>query len=56
MIAAANSTLSYEDSTKAIAKELIEATRQKGNIFSQLKEQAQFDDKLMNWTMSNPGC
>ena len=55
MIAAANSTLSYEDSTKAIAKELIEATRQKGNIFSQLKEQAQFDDKLMNWTMSNPG-
>ncbi|WP_330204038.1 L-glutamate gamma-semialdehyde dehydrogenase [Cyanobacterium sp. Dongsha4] len=45
----------YEEKTQAIAEELIIATRQKGNIFSRLKEQMQFDDKLMNWTMSNPG-
>lgn len=45
----------YEEKTQAIAQELILATRQKGNIFSRLKEQMQFDDKLMNWTMSNPG-
>ncbi len=44
----------YEAKTQAIAKELIKATRQKG-IFSQLKEQMQLDDKLMNWTMANPG-
>ncbi|MBL1210285.1 L-glutamate gamma-semialdehyde dehydrogenase [Geminocystis sp. GBBB08] len=55
MVAVANSISSYENTTQAIAKELIQATRQKGNIFSQLKEQIQFDDKLMNWTMSNPG-
>lgn len=45
----------YEEKTQAIAEELILATRQKGNIFSRLKEQMQFDDKLMAWTMSNPG-
>lgn len=46
---------SYEEKTQEIAKELIIATRQKSNIFAQLKEQMQFDDKLMQWTMSNPG-
>ncbi|BAQ64036.1 L-glutamate gamma-semialdehyde dehydrogenase [Geminocystis sp. NIES-3709] len=55
MVASANPISSYENTTQAIAKELIQATRQKGNIFSQLKEQMQFDDKLMGWTMSNPG-
>lgn len=55
MVASANPISSYENTTQAIAKDLIQATRQKGNIFSQLKEQMQFDDKLMAWTMSNPG-
>lgn len=55
MVASVNPISSYENTTQAIAKELIQATRQKGNIFSQLKEQMQFDDKLMAWTMSNPG-
>jgi RHH-type proline utilization regulon transcriptional repressor/proline dehydrogenase/delta 1-pyrroline-5-carboxylate dehydrogenase len=55
MVASANPISSYENTTQVIAKELIQATRQKGNIFSQLKEQMQFDDKLMAWTMSNPG-
>lgn len=46
---------SYEAKTQSIAKELITATRQKSNIFAQLKEQMQLDDKLMGWAMSNPG-
>lgn len=46
---------SYETKTQEIAQELIKVTRQKGNIFSQLKEQMQFDDKLMGWAMANPG-
>lgn len=55
MVAINNTNLSYEDATQTIARDLIKATRQKGNIFSKLKEQVQFDDKLMGWTMSNPG-
>jgi RHH-type transcriptional regulator, proline utilization regulon repressor / proline dehydrogenase / delta 1-pyrroline-5-carboxylate dehydrogenase len=55
MVASVNPISPYEITTQGIAKELILATRQKGNIFSQLKEQMQFDDKLMAWTMSNPG-
>jgi RHH-type proline utilization regulon transcriptional repressor/proline dehydrogenase/delta 1-pyrroline-5-carboxylate dehydrogenase len=45
----------YEKKTQEIAEELIIATRKKGNIFSKLKEQMQFDDKLMDWAMANPG-
>ena len=45
----------YETKTQEIAQELIQATRQKGNIFSKLKEQMHFDDKLMAWAMANPG-
>jgi RHH-type proline utilization regulon transcriptional repressor/proline dehydrogenase/delta 1-pyrroline-5-carboxylate dehydrogenase len=55
MVAVVNPISSYENKTQAIARELIQATRQKGNIFSKLKEQMHFDDKLMAWTMSNPG-
>jgi RHH-type proline utilization regulon transcriptional repressor/proline dehydrogenase/delta 1-pyrroline-5-carboxylate dehydrogenase len=36
MVASANPISSYENTTQAIAKELIQATRQKGNIFTQL--------------------
>ncbi|MGI0482530.1 L-glutamate gamma-semialdehyde dehydrogenase [Geminocystis sp. CENA526] len=55
MVASIDNVSTYEKTTQSIARDLIQATRQKGNIFKQLKEQMQFDDKLMNWTMSNPG-
>ncbi|AUC61373.1 bifunctional proline dehydrogenase / delta 1-pyrroline-5-carboxylate dehydrogenase PutA [Cyanobacterium sp. HL-69] len=55
MVAINSQISSYEETTQNIARDLIQATRQKGNIFSKLKEQVQFDDKLMGWTMSNPG-
>jgi len=55
MVAINSQISSYEETTQNIARDLIQALRQKGNIFSKLKEQVQFDDKLMGWTMSNPG-
>lgn len=45
----------YEAKTQIIAKDLITATRQKSNIFAQMRDQMRFDDKLMAWAMSNPG-
>jgi RHH-type proline utilization regulon transcriptional repressor/proline dehydrogenase/delta 1-pyrroline-5-carboxylate dehydrogenase len=46
---------SYETKTQSIAKDLIAATRQKSNIFAQMRDQMRLDDKLMAWAMSNPG-
>jgi RHH-type proline utilization regulon transcriptional repressor/proline dehydrogenase/delta 1-pyrroline-5-carboxylate dehydrogenase len=45
----------YEARTQEIAKQLIQATREKGNIFAQMREQMRWDDKLLDWAMSNPG-
>ncbi len=48
-----NST--YEEKTQTIARELIQATREKGNILAQMRDQMRWDDKLLDWAMSNPG-
>jgi RHH-type transcriptional regulator, proline utilization regulon repressor / proline dehydrogenase / delta 1-pyrroline-5-carboxylate dehydrogenase len=45
---------SYEQNTQAIAQQLI-ATMQQGSWFAQLRDQARLEDKLLNWTMNNPG-
>ena len=45
----------YEAKTQEIAKELLAATQEKRSFLSQLQEQMRWDDKLLNWTMSNPG-
>ncbi|MGL5877745.1 MAG: proline dehydrogenase family protein, partial [Xenococcaceae cyanobacterium] len=50
-----NSTQTYEAKTQEIAKQLIEATREKRSIFAKIGDQMRFDDKLLDWTMSNPG-
>jgi RHH-type proline utilization regulon transcriptional repressor/proline dehydrogenase/delta 1-pyrroline-5-carboxylate dehydrogenase len=50
-----NTDRRYEARTQEIAKELIQATREKGNIFAQMREQMRWDDKLLDWAMSNPG-
>jgi RHH-type transcriptional regulator, proline utilization regulon repressor / proline dehydrogenase / delta 1-pyrroline-5-carboxylate dehydrogenase len=44
----------YEAKTQEIAKELITATRQKGNIFEAMRDQMRLDDQLLGWAMSNP--
>ncbi|MDJ0736952.1 MAG: L-glutamate gamma-semialdehyde dehydrogenase [Nostocaceae cyanobacterium] len=45
----------YETKTQEIAREILLATREGGNLFSALREQMRWDDKLLAWAMSNPG-
>jgi RHH-type transcriptional regulator, proline utilization regulon repressor / proline dehydrogenase / delta 1-pyrroline-5-carboxylate dehydrogenase len=47
---------SYEQNTQAIAKQLIAVMQgQQGSWFAQLRDQTRLEDKLLNWTMNNPG-
>ena len=55
MVVQINADRRYEDKTQAIAKELIQATRDKSNIFAQMREGMRWDDRLLDWAMSNPG-
>jgi RHH-type transcriptional regulator, proline utilization regulon repressor / proline dehydrogenase / delta 1-pyrroline-5-carboxylate dehydrogenase len=45
----------YEAQTQSIAGDLIKSTRGKQNIFNRLREQMRWDDKVLEWTMANPG-
>ena len=45
----------YEAQTQSIARELIKSTREKNNIFNRMREQMRWDDKVLDWTMANPG-
>ena len=52
---AIDSDRSYETKTQEIARQLIQTTRNKSNIFGRIRDGMRWDDKLMDWTMSNPG-
>ncbi|MDX2231458.1 MAG: L-glutamate gamma-semialdehyde dehydrogenase [Leptolyngbyaceae cyanobacterium bins.349] len=45
----------YESKTQEIARQLITATREGRSLFAQMRDQMRWDDKLLNWTMGNPG-
>ncbi len=45
----------YETQTQAIAQQLLSATRENRSFFAQLRDQMRWDDKLLAWTMGNPG-
>ncbi len=45
----------YEQQTQAIAQQLLSATRESRSFFAQMRDQMRWDDKLLDWTMSNPG-
>lgn len=55
MVVQANTDRRYEEKTQEIAKELIKATREKTNIFAQMRDKLRWDDQLLGWAMSNPG-
>lgn len=58
MVAQANKVKldrTYESKTQSIALELIKSTREKSNIFNRVREQMRWDDKVLDWTMANPG-
>jgi len=45
----------YEPKTLAIANSLLMATREKKNFLAQMRDQMRWDDKIMDFAMSNPG-
>ncbi|PZO59571.1 MAG: L-glutamate gamma-semialdehyde dehydrogenase [Phormidesmis priestleyi] len=45
----------YEDQTQAIARELLADSQGKRSLFSKMRDQLKWDDKLLGWTMENPG-
>lgn len=46
----------YESKTQEIAKQLLAATQEsKRSFFAQVRDQMRWDDKLLDWTMGNPG-
>jgi len=45
----------YEEKTQAIAKQLLAATQENRSFFAALRDQMRWDDKLLDWAMSNPG-
>jgi RHH-type transcriptional regulator, proline utilization regulon repressor / proline dehydrogenase / delta 1-pyrroline-5-carboxylate dehydrogenase len=45
----------YESQTQVIARQLLNATRTGRSWFAQVRDQMQWDDKLLGWAMSNPG-
>lgn len=49
----------YEEKTQAIARQLLSDSRGKGSLFSsvvtKMRDQLKWDDKLLAWTMENPG-
>ena len=45
----------YELQTQAIARQLSADSKGKKTLFSKLKDQMKWDDKLLGWTMENPG-
>ncbi|MDJ0647707.1 MAG: L-glutamate gamma-semialdehyde dehydrogenase [Xenococcaceae cyanobacterium MO_188.B19] len=55
MVVQSDRNSTYEEKIQAIAKELIQATREKSNIFAQMRDQMRWDEKLLDWAMSNPG-
>jgi RHH-type proline utilization regulon transcriptional repressor/proline dehydrogenase/delta 1-pyrroline-5-carboxylate dehydrogenase len=44
----------YESQTQSIARQLLHATRESRSWFAQVRDQMQWDDKLLGWAMSNP--
>jgi RHH-type transcriptional regulator, proline utilization regulon repressor / proline dehydrogenase / delta 1-pyrroline-5-carboxylate dehydrogenase len=50
-----NSDRTYEAKTQEIAKQLLELTREKRSLWAQMRDQLRWDDKILDWAMSNPG-
>jgi len=46
---------SFEPKTQEIARQLFAATREGRSFFAQMRDQMRWDDKMLDWAMSNPG-
>ncbi len=52
---ASASALLFETKTQEIARQLLAISRDRQSIFSQIRDQMRWDDKLLAWAMDNPG-
>jgi RHH-type transcriptional regulator, proline utilization regulon repressor / proline dehydrogenase / delta 1-pyrroline-5-carboxylate dehydrogenase len=48
-------TSTYAAATQAIAQQLLAETTEKRSLLAKVRDQLRWDDKLLNWTMENPG-
>jgi RHH-type proline utilization regulon transcriptional repressor/proline dehydrogenase/delta 1-pyrroline-5-carboxylate dehydrogenase len=55
VVVQASNNRTYEAKTQEIAKQLLAATQEKRSFFAQLQDQMRWDDKILDWAMSNPG-
>ncbi|NJO94180.1 MAG: L-glutamate gamma-semialdehyde dehydrogenase, partial [Hydrococcus sp. RM1_1_31] len=55
MVIQVNSNQTYEAKTQEIARRLLETSREKRSLWSQVRDLGRLDDKLLDWAMSNPG-
>ncbi len=59
VVTGASTQVDYEEKTQAIARQLLSDSRGKGSLFSsvvtKMRDQLRWDDKLLAWTMENPG-
>lgn len=44
-----------EQQTQGIARELLDQSREKRSLLAKVRDQLRWDDKLLGWTMENPG-
>ncbi|MGB7250355.1 MAG: L-glutamate gamma-semialdehyde dehydrogenase [Phormidesmis sp.] len=51
----ADDNKAYEAQTQAIARQLLADSKGKRSLFSKVRDQLKWDDKLLGWTMENPG-
>jgi RHH-type transcriptional regulator, proline utilization regulon repressor / proline dehydrogenase / delta 1-pyrroline-5-carboxylate dehydrogenase len=45
----------YEEKTQVIARQLLSESQEKRSLFSMVRDQLRWDDRLLGWTMENPG-
>ncbi|MEL6900027.1 MAG: L-glutamate gamma-semialdehyde dehydrogenase [Cyanobacteria bacterium J06606_4] len=45
----------YEEKTQVIARQLLADSQEKRSLFAKVRDQLRWDDKLLAWTMDNPG-
>ncbi|MCM1982016.1 L-glutamate gamma-semialdehyde dehydrogenase [Lyngbya confervoides] len=55
MVASAVQSNPYEAATQDIGRRLLKATRTQKNFFAQMRDQMRWEDRMLAWTMENPG-
>ncbi len=59
VVTGTSTQVDYEEKTQVIARQLLSDSRGKGSLFSsvvtKMRDQLRWDDKLLAWTMENPG-